>query len=141
MSLGETYYVVFTPGEDRWWCRWLHPTIRHCYLIKAQAGKWLVFGKHYTGMDLYTLDEFCLEDHNVAAVKVASEDSYRGLLMVNTCVGHVKQVIGVRNPLILTPYQLYKHLMRDRYGVSKTEKTRAYCQTSCNRGETRASTG
>jgi len=46
----------------------------------------------------------------VAKAKVS--DNQRSLFMLNTCVGHIKQAIGIRNPFILTPYQLYKYLTR-----------------------------
>jgi hypothetical protein len=33
--------------------------------------------------------------------------------MLNTCVGHAKQILGINDPLILTPYQLFKRLKHE----------------------------
>jgi hypothetical protein len=111
MSSGN-YYVVFTNSRDHWWCRFLHPDYQHCYLVKAEAGRWIVYGKTTEGLDLLTLDEFSICSPNMIVVKTTVEDDGRGLFMLNTCVGHIKQALGIWNPWILTPYQLYKHLTR-----------------------------
>lgn len=112
MSSGEYFYVVFTPSRDHWWCRFLHPDYQHCYLLKAEAGRWIVYGKTTDGLDLFTLPDFSASAGNMVVVKAEVEDNQRGLFMLNTCVGHIKHALGIRNPFILTPYQLYKHLTR-----------------------------
>jgi hypothetical protein len=109
----DNVYVVFTASRDHWWCRYLHQFYRHCYLIKAEPEHWIVYGKTSEGLDLMTLPEFSAAEGNVVVVKAEVRDNQRGLFMLNTCVGHIKQAIGIRNPFILTPYQLYKHLARD----------------------------
>ena len=35
-------------------------------------------------------------------------------LMLSTCVGFVKALMGITNPLILTPHQLYRHVTRNK---------------------------
>lgn len=112
MSSDEYFYVVFTPCGDHWVCKYLHPDFRHCYLIKAEHGRWIVYGKCADGLDLLTLPDFSASDGNKTVVKAEVKDHERGLFMLNTCVGHIKQALGIRNPFILTPYQLYTHLMR-----------------------------
>jgi len=114
MSSGEYFYAVFTPSRDHWWCRFLHPDYQHCYLIKAEAGRWIVYGKTTDGLDLLTMEEFDISVGNMIVVKAEVEDDGRGLFMLNTCVGHTKQALGIWNPWILTPYQLYKHLTRNQ---------------------------
>jgi hypothetical protein len=108
----DNVYAVFTAAREHWWCRWLHPLYQHCYLIKADAGRWIVYGKTSEGLDLMTLDEFSASEGNVIVAKAKVRDNHRSLFMLNTCVGHIKQAIGIRNPFILTPYQLYKYLKR-----------------------------
>jgi hypothetical protein len=110
MSSGETYYVVFTQGDGGWWECFLNRDIQHCYLVKPQAGKWMLVSKCVRDMDIRILDDFSVVTPNTLAIKVTAKECVRGLLMANTCVGHVKQVLGIRNPFILTPYQLYKYL-------------------------------
>jgi len=90
----------------------LHSDYQHCYLVKAEAGRWIVYGKTTEGLDLLTLEEFSICSPNMIVVKTTVENDGRGLFMLNTCVGHIKQALGIWNPWILTPYQLYKHLTR-----------------------------
>ena len=40
------------------------------------------------------------------------KDGKKRLFMLNTCVGHVKQFLGINHPFVWTPYQLYKHMKR-----------------------------
>ena len=112
MSSGEYLYAVFTPNRDHWWTRFMHPEYQHCYLIKADNGRWIVYGKCMNGLELETIDDFSIPSNGMIVVKAKADDSTRGLLMFNTCVGHIKQALGIRNPFILTPYQLYKHLRK-----------------------------
>lgn len=103
-------YVVFTKGYSHWITRWLHPDISHCFTLTAEKGKWLVCGKSDKSFDLYTIDNHSdiLSDSYV--IKVDVKEVPRGLLMLNTCVGQVKQQLGIRKPFILTPFQLFKYL-------------------------------
>jgi len=71
-----------------------------------------VYGKTTDGLDLFTLPDFSASSGNMVVVKAEVEDNQRGLFMLNTCVGHIKHALGIRNPFILTPYQLHKHLTR-----------------------------
>jgi hypothetical protein len=106
----DNVYAVFTPTRDHWWCRFLHQDYGHCYLIKAESEHWIVYGKTTEGLDLMTLPEFSASIEGVILIKARVRDNKRGLFMLNTCVGHVKQAIGIRNPFIFTPFQLYKYL-------------------------------
>ena len=47
----------------------------------------------------------------------------RTVLMLGTCVGAVKRVLGLRAPFVLTPKQLYRRLTRPG-GVPKTQSLR-----------------
>lgn len=108
----DNYYVVFTPSMDHWWCRFLHPDYQHCYLLKAEAEQWIVYGKTTEGIDLHALPEFSASAGNMIVVKTEVQSNFRTLLMLNTCVGHIKQALGIWQPWIVTPYQLHKHLTR-----------------------------
>ena len=47
----------------------MHPLYQHCYLLKADAGRWIVYGKTSEGLDLMTLDEFSASEGNVIVAK------------------------------------------------------------------------
>jgi hypothetical protein len=50
----------------------------------------------------------------VIVIKAKRKECKRSPIMFNTCVGHVKQILGINNPLILTPYQLYVRLLHEK---------------------------
>ena len=106
-------YVVFCNDSKHWWSPILHPTIRHCYVIKPENGAWLVYAKTTKGVEMYLTDDVTHVVENDIIVKAVIRESRRGLLMLNTCVGYTKQVLGINNPFILTPYQLYRYLQNE----------------------------
>ena len=78
------------------------------YIVVPDRGRWVRFSRTCESVELYADTEIDIGD--TILVKAQVRPCKRNLLMLNTCVGFAKQVIGVNNPLILTPYQLYKHL-------------------------------
>jgi hypothetical protein len=106
-------YVVFEDDENRWWSFFLKKGIRHCYLIKPTPNDYIVYGKSAKGFDLFTVkDEKSIIDDIYAIKSYIPKECKRSLFMLNTCVGHTKQILGINNPFILTPYQLLKHLRK-----------------------------
>jgi hypothetical protein len=82
-------------------------------VIKPENGKWIVHSKTTKGVEMYTTDDVTHVVENDIIVKAVIRESRRGLLMLNTCVGYTKQVLGINNPFILTPYQLYRYLRHE----------------------------
>ena len=106
----DSVYIVFTKERRHWWVRFLHPEINHCYMLKPDHDRLIVYGKCLKSMDLYTIDSYkCIIGERLL-VKAAPKEDRQGLFMLNTCVGNIKQYLGIRNPFIWTPYQLYKRL-------------------------------
>lgn len=101
-------YIVFTKA-DAWWSIFLHKDISHCYLIKPDCGKWIVYGKSRMTVDLHTIDDISDIIESEHIVKAYPTIQQQSLLSLNTCVGTIKRYLGINN-FILTPYQLYKHL-------------------------------
>ena len=62
---------------------------------------------------MYTTDDVTHVVENDIIVKAVVRESRRGLLMLNTCVGHTKQILGINKPFIWTPYQLYRYLRHE----------------------------
>jgi len=73
-----------------------------------------VYGKVTRSLDIFTVDDkpFKLDD-NVIVVKAQAKQARQGLFMFNTCVSHTKQILGINNPFILTPWQLLKRLKHE----------------------------
>jgi hypothetical protein len=110
--------VVFTP-QGRHWLDWvLHSQFRHCFVVvQDDKGPWILVDP--TG-GVPTLSIIGLGDFDVVgfyrkmgltAVEVERPcDPPRWPLTLTTCVGTVKAVLGLRAPLVLTPYALYRRL-------------------------------
>ena len=105
---GEVYYIVFTDDDGHWWSSLLHKTIRHCYVIKPDRGRWLIMARSTDGIDLYTADDLSFIDPGSLLVKFYAERAKIGMLSFTTCVTYCKHVLGIRKWWIITPYQLYR---------------------------------
>ena len=116
MQADNSIYIVFTTGNSHWWTSFLHPTISHCYIIKPDGDRWLVYGKAHKGFDLFTVDSISAIIRDSTIIKVRPNKKGQSLFMINSCVGNVKQYLGVRHPFIWTPYQLMKYL-RNNHGI------------------------
>ena len=103
-------YIGFTKGVDHWWTRFLHRDINHCYLMTIDRGRVIVYEKGITEVKVYTIDEIDDKLGNDRLLRWNTVESEQGLFMLNTCVGHVKQLLGINRPFIWTPYQLYKYI-------------------------------
>ena len=112
--MSSEVYVVFSDDDGHWWSRFLQPFCRHCYVVIPDRGRWIVYGKTVGSLDIFTVDDkpFTLDD--VIVIKAKRKECKRSPIMLNTCVGHVKQILGINNPLILTPYQLYVRLLHEK---------------------------
>lgn len=111
MYSDNAVYVVFGDDSGQWWSPILKKGIRHCRLIAPCNGQWIVYEKVAKRFDLYCVDSLNgIIGENDITIKAKKATKQRGLFMMNTCVGHCKQVLGITNPFILTPYQLLKHL-------------------------------
>ena len=109
-SLVSSRYIGFTKGVDHWWTRFLHRDINHCYLMTIDRGRVIVYEKGITEVKVYTIDEIDDKLGNDRLLRWNTVESEQGLFMLNTCVGHVKQLLGINRPFIWTPYQLYKYI-------------------------------
>jgi len=106
----DSVYIVFTKEQRHWWTRFLHPDITHCYMVKPDGDRLIVYGKSRKSMDLYTVKDISCIIGERLMIKAVPKEYKQGLFMLNTCVGNIKQYLGIRNPFIWTPYQLLKRL-------------------------------
>lgn len=107
MSLNEVY-IVFNSSNEKWWRIFLHK-INHCYLLIPDRDRLIVYGKVYKSVDIYTINDYEPIINDIM-IKVRIKEINNNLFMLNTCVGIIKQFIGIRDPFLWTPYQLYKRV-------------------------------
>ena len=109
----DNAYVVFKGNTGRWYSPFLHNDFGHCLVVEPSNGQYVVYEKTTEKVLVYNVnhinDIIGPTDITVSYIK---KDGKKNLFMLNTCVGHVKQFLGINNPFVWTPYQLYKHMKR-----------------------------
>jgi hypothetical protein len=122
----QTVYIVFADRPDApriapWWVRiFTCPDFRHVYAIKQQTLGIVILDP--VGLSVrvswYPIDAedaarkiAALPHHRVVRLDTVYPEAYRvrGLI---TCVSVVKAMAGVTGWRIITPYQLYRWLLR-----------------------------
>ena len=111
--------VIFTDKGAHIFDRWLKPGFKG--VVVATRGE-----THWIGMEFpYGHAEMVVsvpahvdlaaayreEGYTVCEARVGTERP-RGPVMANSCVGLAKRLLGLRAPLVWTPWQLYCHLQQ-----------------------------
>lgn len=121
----HTWYVVFTPGNnDFWWQRFMKAGFRHCNVIRGDGTGSIMVSHHGFRLDIRSIPVPAYElamaqvkgGYHVLEYKheVECKPTYRTVM---TCVSAVINVIGLRGVLALTPYSLYRALIRQGAAV------------------------
>ncbi|GAB6052876.1 hypothetical protein JCM17960_16960 [Magnetospira thiophila] len=114
--------VVFVAHSQIWWLRWLKPGFRHCFVIFRQSGGWLVCDplSHQTLIRPWPMTsgtDSLAWLHNqgcrVAVTRLRQAPLRMAPFRLYTCVEAVKRVLGLQDRWILTPWQLFRFLIRD----------------------------
>ncbi len=118
-------WVVFSGQADRPWLKMLRPGFRHCFVILNDGTHWLSFDPMLNHIDLrvhghvpadFDLPKW-LRSRGQRVVEAPVDHSRKTALPLSvfTCVEAVKRVLGLHRFFILTPWQLYRHLLNDFY--------------------------
>lgn len=106
----DDVYVVFTKARASGGLfKYLHPEISHCFVLWNDKGQWFVYDHSINELLVFTVDQpsDIIGQSLVVKTKMNQICWTWGL---NTCVSSVKRIIGINNPFILTPWQLYKRI-------------------------------
>ena len=111
--------VLFTGQTDIPWLRLLRPGFRHCSVLLRLGEGWLLYNplSHWTEVSLAgpwleaDLTAW-LERHGYTVVSTRRKcpPPVAAPWGPYTCVEAVKRVLGLRAPLALTPWRLFRHL-------------------------------
>jgi hypothetical protein len=123
MNVPEAW-VVFSGKTDLPWLRFLKPGFRHCYVLLNDGASWISLDPLSNYMDLSI-------HHNVPPafnlplwLKTRGHTVVRAPVerirkeapwMIFTCTEAVKRVLGLHKRFIVTPWQLYRHLVNTSY--------------------------
>lgn len=112
--------VVFHGRGEGRLARFLAPGFRHCFVcvLDPRARIWLrLDGRHGipelradAAADFALAAFFRASGFIVVELENVAPRSPRTPLMLGTCVGAVKRVIGLHAPFVLTPRQLFRRL-------------------------------
>lgn len=113
--------VVFTDRTDVWWLKFLRRGFRHCFICIRFANQWIAVEPMLHRVEITRLDlpdsvnlQRWFEDEGDISVSLHPLDAPEAKPLTPafiTCVELVKRVLGLRRAFILTPYQLYTHLL------------------------------
>ena len=125
ISAPDLAIVVFSGVASLAWLRVLRPGFRHCFALLRSKGEWL----YYDPMSHYTFTGVIGAYPVLPLLRVFRARGMRALLVrpdrppriaqawrFYTCVEAVKRVLGLQEPWVLTPWQLYRRLARRRAG-------------------------
>lgn len=116
-------FVVFSGQTDIRWLHVLRPGFRHCFAVVKTGGAWVVVDplSHYTALrvvpELAGWDParwFRARGFTVVATRAAEPIRRHAPWRPYTCVEAVKRVLGLRLPMVFTPWQLYRALIDER---------------------------
>lgn len=113
-------WVVFSGEADLAWLKILRPGFRHCFVVINDGHHWITFDPlsnhseiivHHLPMDF----DVPLWMQRRGYVTVRSDITKRkrpAPWAPFTCVEAVKRILGLHKRLIVTPWQLYRHLVQ-----------------------------
>jgi|TARA_R100001224_G_C4022408_1_gene149784 hypothetical protein len=117
--MSSELYIFFTDDDGHWWSRFLNKEIRHCFIVKPENGAYMVVSRQHDKVELAIWKNLII-GKSYRLLKFEQRPPVKSLFMLNTCTGLAKQLLGIDNPFILTPYQLYKYV-RKHNGIHETE--------------------
>lgn len=113
--------MVFVAETSVPWLRLLTPGFRHCFVVVRMHGAWVSIDALTTGLEIDILPagpEFDLagfyagQGHRVlVGHRSVQPMTARYGLRPLTCVEIVKRALTLRAPLVVTPRQLWDHLL------------------------------
>ena len=112
--------VVFTGMTCIRWLKTLRAGFRHCFVVVFQGNSAIVCDPLSNRMILGAVQPaspaivaqwYRERGFTVVAAEVSEVPRRGALLRPFTCVETVKRVLGISAPFVLTPWQLYRHLL------------------------------
>ena len=123
--------LVFSGRTGVPWLRWLRPGFRHCFVALDDGREWLTVDPllhrlevRASGLprDFDLADAYRRMDLAVLEIVPAAVPLRRAPFGLFTCVETAKRLLGIRARTVLTPWQLYRHLLRRPPGAAPRQR-------------------
>jgi hypothetical protein len=127
----QRVWVVFTDESRIPWLRWLRPGFRHCFAILNDSEHWLALEPLASCLEVTVLPspaDFNLPEwlrgqgHRVVEAALQRKVFHTAPFAPLNCVEVVKRLLGIRAPWLLTPYQLYRHVLQKFIAAQATSE-------------------
>lgn len=123
----RTFYVVFTPSDKYIWSPILKKEFMHCYVIEKLDLIWCMCDPTRIGLNIVL--PYCTSEHpliekmmNIApeikVLEVVTRGTVGSFLMrpkILSCVSVVQYITGISFFLCMTPYSLFKKLLKCKH--------------------------
>jgi hypothetical protein len=123
-------WVCFSGEAEIWWLRLLRPGFRHCFAIARQENEkeknWIVIDPLSPHLELAVLPLSAgfdlprwLRTQNLTVVRAPVRRDHKRPAPANifSCVEVIKRFLGIHARSIMTPWQLYLYLTKEKtYG-------------------------
>lgn len=125
-------WVVFTGQTDIAWLKILKSGFRHCFVLINDGHKWMSVDPISPYMDIkiyhhidstYDLPRWlCDRGYQVLKTDIDKSHKKAAPCMVFTCVESIKRILGIHKRFIMTPWQLYQYLEKEKMKKFKKRK-------------------
>jgi hypothetical protein len=124
LAVAREALVVFEDRSDARLLRWLRPGFRHCFCLTGGDRRWTLCDPLKSHLAIVSIDGLTAPDlarrlgtpgRRVLHGMLGTSDPSPSLRPL-TCVEIVKRLIGLQAPCVVTPYQLYRRLLRPAEG-------------------------
>ncbi|MCW9034759.1 MAG: hypothetical protein OQJ97_11120 [Rhodospirillales bacterium] len=114
-------YVVFVAETEIKWLRFLKHGFRHCFIVMRRDDQWIVFDPlaHQLSIDIVhdepgidPMSWYTSLGHKVVPCTIKNATQKLAPVAPFTCVEAIKRVLGIHSRKVLTPWQLYQHLVK-----------------------------
>lgn len=119
----QQVWVAFGGETDLPWLKVLKPGFRHCFVLINDGQCWVTYDpmSHYTEITVHHVPAFFdmpgwMAGRGYTMIEATLDHAHTrpAPLSIYSCVGAVKRVLGIHRRFILTPWQLYRHLLVQR---------------------------
>lgn len=134
--LDTQWWVVFEDKRrrrSRWWDIITRPGFKHCWAYTRHPNMegWLAIDNTTGGTQMRFYPDQTLIDHDftdmsevihaeggiVLPANALMNEDYLPRFMPLTCVELIRQLLGIRERLVITPFQLYKYIVKNRLNM------------------------